>query len=147
MPLAMVFGELSLPSEGDDAVAGNRVHLDELNVDRGLRALAADEGRLVREGGSVKRSSGEEVDRRRGVAEMVVREEVVGMLRSKSSQGQDEVVDDLMGSDCGNAFIRRLLDQGKGAGGGEGRGGQWRPRCWRNAFRRCGLGLTKKRIK
>ena len=139
--------DLSLPSGVDDAVAGNRVHLDDLNIDRELRALAADEARLL---GKVASSRG-------ALVKKLIEEEVslkwlsprrlwAFILRSKNSQSEDEVVDDLMGSDCGNAFIRGLLDQWKGAGGGEGEeasGGHDAGETHSDGF---DLGLTKKRL-
>lgn len=110
--------EIRHPAEGDDAVTGDGIHLDQLDVHGGLRALTADECRLVGEGVAVEQCSREEVDRGRRVAEMGIGQEVLGVVRVELGQGQDEVVDDLVGGHGRNAVIP--LGEGKGRGRDQG---------------------------
>ena len=113
--------ECCQPSEGNDAIASDRVHLDKCDVDGWLSTLTPDESCLIRESEAVKGRSREEIDGGRGVTEMGVSEKVLGIVLVKFGQGEDEVVHDLVSRGGRNAVIPPR--EGKSAGGGESEDG------------------------
>lgn len=108
--------DLGDPSENDDAVAGHDVSTQDGKADRGLRALATDEGLGVGEGESAQRHAGDVVDRVGCVSERRGKE-VRGNIGAEVGQGGDELGLDANGGSIGNTAVSWVATSGDGGSG------------------------------